>query len=114
MIFVWVEEGNKDSQIFAIWVHAKFIERDNDVQSSQILAFLYMSESLIYQWQRIMISFDQSIELSVIDAETQTFVFFSMNKMSETYDAKLKKMNSLFRWLIRYFFIFWSLWSNIW
>ncbi len=75
MIFVWVEEGNKDSQIFAIWVHAKFIERDNDVQSSQILAFLYMSESLIYQWQRIMISFDQSIELSVIDAETQTFVF---------------------------------------
>ncbi len=75
MIFVWVEEDNKDSQIFAIWVHTKFIERDNDVQSSQILAFLYMSESLVYQWQRIMISFDQSIELSVIDAETQTFVF---------------------------------------
>ena len=56
-------------------MHTKFIERDNNVQSSQILAFLYTSESLIYQWQRIMISFDQSIELSVIDAETQTFVF---------------------------------------
>ena len=75
MIFVWVEEGNKDSQIFATWVHTKFIERDNDVQSSQILAFLYTSESLVYQWQRIAISFDQSIELSVIDAETQTIVF---------------------------------------
>ncbi len=34
-----------------------------------------MSESLVYQWQRIAISFDQSIELSVIDAETQTIVF---------------------------------------
>ncbi len=76
MIFVWVEEDNKDSQIFAIWVHTKFIERDNDVQSSQILAFLYTSESLVYQWQRIAISFDQSIELSVIDAETQTIIFF--------------------------------------
>ena len=76
MIFVWVEEDNKDSQIFAIWMHTKFIERDNDVQSSQILAFLYTSESLVYQWQRVAISFDQSIELSVIDAETQTIVFF--------------------------------------
>ncbi len=76
MIFVWVEEDNKDSQIFAIWVHTKFIERDNDVQSSQILAFLYTSESLVYQWQRVAILFDQSIELSVIDAETQTIVFF--------------------------------------
>ncbi len=75
MIFVWVKEDNKDSQIFAIWMHTKFIECNNNVQSSQILAFLYMSESLIYQWQRIMISFDQSIELSVINAETQTFVF---------------------------------------
>ncbi len=90
MIFVWVEEGNKDSQIFAIWVHAKFIERDNDVQSSQILAFLYMSESLIYQWQRIMISFDQSIELSVIDAETQTFVFLfdEQNERDVWYEAE--------------------------
>jgi len=34
-----------------------------------------MSESLVYQEQRIAISFDQSIELSVVDAETQTFVF---------------------------------------
>ncbi len=76
MIFVWVEEDNKDSQIFATWVHTKFIERDNDVQSNQILAFLYTNESLVYQWQRVVISFDQSIELSVIDAETQTIIFF--------------------------------------
>ncbi len=34
-----------------------------------------MSETLVYQWQRIMFWFDQSIELSVIDTETQTFVF---------------------------------------
>ncbi len=74
MIFVWVEEGDKDSQIFAIWMHLQFIERDNDVQSNQIFAFLYTSESLVYQEQRIAISFDQSIELSVINAETQTFV----------------------------------------
>ena len=75
MIFVWVEENDKDSQIFAIWVHSQFIKRDDDVQSSQILAFLYTSKSLVYQLQRIAISFDQSIELSVIDTETQTFVF---------------------------------------
>ncbi len=75
MIFVWVEEDDKDSQIFAIWMHLQFIERDNDVQSNQIFAFLYTSESLVYQEQRIAISFDQSIELSVVDAETQTFVF---------------------------------------
>ncbi len=75
MIFVWVEEDDKDSQIFAIWVHSQFIERDNDVQSNQIFAFLYTSESLVYQEQKIVISFDQSIELSVVNAETQTFVF---------------------------------------
>ena len=81
MIFVWVEEGDKDSQIFATWVYLQFIERDNDVQSSQVFAFLYTSESLVYQGQRIAISFDQSIELSVVDAETQTFVFlFSEQK----------------------------------
>ncbi len=75
MIFVWVEEGDKDSQIFVIWVHLQFIERDNDVQLSQIFAFLYMSESLVYQEQRVVISFDQSIKLSVVNAETQTFIF---------------------------------------
>ncbi len=48
MIFVWVEEGDKDSQIFAIWVHLQFIECNNDVLSSQIFAFLYTSESLVY------------------------------------------------------------------
>ena len=53
----------------------QFIEHDNDVQSSQIFAFLYTSESLVYQEQRVMISFDQSIKLSVINAETQTIVF---------------------------------------
>ncbi len=75
MIFVWIKESNKDSQIFAIWMHSQFIERDNDVQSSQIFAFLYSNESLVDQWQRIAISFDQSIELSIINAETQTIVF---------------------------------------
>ena len=34
-----------------------------------------MSKSLVYQWQRVAISFDQSIELSVIDAEMQAFIF---------------------------------------
>jgi len=56
-------------------MHLQFIERNNNVQSSQIFAFLYMSESLVYQEQRVAISFDQSIELSVVDAEMQTFVF---------------------------------------
>ncbi len=58
MIFVWVKEDDKDSQIFVIWVHLQFIERNNDVQLSQIFAFLYTSESLVYQEQRIAISFD--------------------------------------------------------
>ncbi len=75
MIFVWVEEGNKRSQIFTAQMHAKFVERSNDGQSSQILAFLNASESLVYQWQRIVISFDQSIELSIIYTETQTIIF---------------------------------------
>ncbi len=75
MIFVWIKESDKNSQIFAIWMHSQFIERDNDVQSSQIFAFLYSSESLVDQWQRIAISFDQSIELSIINAETQAIVF---------------------------------------
>ena len=82
MIFVWIEESDKDSQIFAIWVHLQFIECNNDVQLSQIFAFLYSSKSLVDQWQRIMISFDQSIELSVINAETQTIVFL-FNKQNE-------------------------------
>jgi len=56
-------------------MHSQFIERDNDVQLNQIFAFLYTSKSLVYQEQRVTISFDQSIELSVVDAETQTFVF---------------------------------------
>jgi len=56
-------------------MHLQFIERDNDVQLSQIFAFLYTSKSLVYQEQRIAILFDQSIELSVVDVETQTFVF---------------------------------------
>ncbi len=56
-------------------MHVKFVERSNDVQLNQILAFLYTSESLVYQWQRIVISFDQSIELSIIYAKIQTFVF---------------------------------------
>ncbi len=34
-----------------------------------------MSESLVYQWQKVAISFDQSVKLSVIDAEMQTIVF---------------------------------------
>ncbi len=34
-----------------------------------------MNENLVYQWQRVAISFDQSIELSVIDAEMQTIIF---------------------------------------
>jgi len=41
-----------------------------------------MSESLVYQEQRIVILFDQSIELSVVDAETQTFVFL-FNEQNE-------------------------------
>jgi len=56
-------------------MHSQFIECSNDVQSSQIFAFLYTSESLVYQEQRVVISFDQSVELSVVNAETQTFVF---------------------------------------
>jgi len=56
-------------------MHLQFIERDNDVQLSQVFAFLYMSESLVYQRQRIAILFDQSIELSVVNAEMQTFIF---------------------------------------
>jgi len=56
-------------------VHLQFIKRDNNVQSSQIFAFLYMSESLVYQEQRVVISFNQSIKLSVVNAEMQTFVF---------------------------------------
>ena len=34
-----------------------------------------MNENLVYQWQRVAISCDQSIELSVIDAEMQTIIF---------------------------------------
>ncbi len=75
MIFVWIKESDKNSQIFAIWMHSQFIERDNDVQSSQVFAFLYSNENLVDQWQRIAISFDQSIELSIINAETQAIVF---------------------------------------
>ncbi len=87
MIFVWVEEDDKDSQIFVIWVHSQFIERDNDVQLNQIFAFLYTSESLVYQEQRIAISFNQSIELSVVDAEMQTFVFlFSEQDERDVWD----------------------------
>jgi len=56
-------------------VHLQFIKRDNNVQLSQIFAFLYMSESLVYQEQRVVISFNQSIKLSVVNAEMQTFVF---------------------------------------
>ncbi len=56
-------------------MHLQFIERDNDVQLSQIFAFLYMSKNLVYQEQRVVILFNQSIELSVINTETQTFVF---------------------------------------
>ncbi len=82
MIFVWIKESDKDSQIFAIWMHSQFIERDNDVQLSQIFAFLYSSENLVDQWQRITISFDQSIELSIINAETQTIVFL-FNEQNE-------------------------------
>ncbi len=48
MIFVEIKRDDKDSQIFAIWVHSQFIERDDDVQSSQVFAFLYTSESLVY------------------------------------------------------------------
>jgi len=48
VIFVEVEESDKDSQILAIWMHAKFVECNDDVQLSQILAFLYMSKNLIY------------------------------------------------------------------
>ncbi len=58
MIFVWIKESDKDSQIFAIWMHSQFIECDNDVQLNQIFAFLYLSENLVNQWQRIVISFD--------------------------------------------------------
>ncbi len=34
-----------------------------------------MSESLVYQEQRIVISFDQSIEFLIINAEMQTIIF---------------------------------------
>ncbi len=95
MIFVWVKKDNKDSQIFTVEMHAKFVERSNDVQSSQILAFLYMSENLVYQWQRIVISFDQSIELSIIYAKTQTFVFL-FNEQDERNVWCKAKENELF------------------
>ncbi len=48
-----------------------------------------------------MISFNQSIKLSVVYTETQAIIFLLMNSMSEAYEAELKKMKSLFRCLIR-------------
>ena len=48
MIFVEVEESDKDSLILAFWMHAMFVECNDYVQLSQILAFLYMSKNLIY------------------------------------------------------------------
>ncbi len=48
MIFVEIKRGDKDSQIFAARMHTQFVEDDNDVQSSQILAILNTSESFVY------------------------------------------------------------------
>ncbi len=48
MIFVEIKKDDKDSQIFAAWMHTQFVEDDNDVQSSQIFAILNTSESFVY------------------------------------------------------------------
>ncbi len=42
-ILVDIEESNKSSQILAFWTHAQFIERDDNVKSSQILTALNSS-----------------------------------------------------------------------
>jgi len=42
-IFIDIEESNKSSQILAFQTHAQFIERDDNVKSSQILTALNSS-----------------------------------------------------------------------
>ncbi len=42
-ILVDIEESNKSSQILAFWTHMQFIERDDNVESSQILTVLNSS-----------------------------------------------------------------------
>ncbi len=42
-ILVNIEESNKSSQILTFWTHAQFIERDDNVESSQILTVLNSS-----------------------------------------------------------------------
>jgi len=42
-ILVDIEESNKSSQILAFRTHAQFIERDDNVKSSQILTVLNLS-----------------------------------------------------------------------
>ncbi len=42
-ILVDIEESNKSSQILTFWTYAQFIERDDNVKSSQILTALNSS-----------------------------------------------------------------------
>ena len=42
-ILVNIEESNKSSYIFTFWTHVQFIERDNNVELSQILTVLNLS-----------------------------------------------------------------------
>ncbi len=48
MIFVEIKRNDKDSQIFAAWIHTQFVENNNDVQLNQVLAILNTSKSFIY------------------------------------------------------------------
>jgi len=48
VIFVEIKRGDKNSQIFAAWMHTQFVEDNNDVQSNQVSAILNTSESFVY------------------------------------------------------------------
>ena len=73
-VFVKVQKNNKRNKVFVIWIHAKFVENDYDVQFDEIFEINNFNQRFLDQKYKISIAFDNSIELSIIDAKSKIVV----------------------------------------
>ena len=75
-VFIKAQKNNKRNKMFAIWIHAKFVESDNDVQFNEIFEINNFDQCFFNQRYKIFIAFDDDIELSIINAESKIVVKF--------------------------------------
>ena len=70
LVFVDFQSGDKNDEIFVIRIHSKLIECGDNIQTNEIFTTQYFIYDFFNERERIPITFDHSIQFSVIHTES--------------------------------------------